>query len=176
MLFLTILVSLALLAGATLKVLERVQAEPSGESVIAQQEGVRVVAEIRGSPNLGDSDGDGVPDVIDNCPAWPNSLQSLPPWPIATDDPDCDGWSTSDENAIGTNPTLACGTNAWPPDFNDDQVVNILDVLFLAPPVFFSVGPDPPYQARVDLNPDGVINVLDVNRMAPPIFFAICTP
>ncbi|MCH8920565.1 MAG: thrombospondin type 3 repeat-containing protein, partial [Chloroflexi bacterium] len=77
-LFLALLVSLALLTVATFEVLERVQAEPSGESVLAQQEGIRVVAEIRGSPNLRDSDGDGVPDDSDNCPAWPNTDQLLP--------------------------------------------------------------------------------------------------
>ncbi|KKK50699.1 hypothetical protein LCGC14_3122430, partial [marine sediment metagenome] len=74
-LFLALLVSLALLTVATFEVLERVQAEPSNESVVAQQEGIRVVAEIRGSPDLVDSDGDGVPDGSDNCPAAPNPGQ-----------------------------------------------------------------------------------------------------
>jgi len=117
-----------------------------------------------------------VPDASDNCPAWPNPGQALPPWPIPANDPDCDAWTTADENAIGTDPNLACSTDSWPPDFNNDQTVNIFDVLYLAPPVFFSIGPDPPYQVRYDLNPDGVINVFDVNRIAPPMFFATCTP
>ena len=65
-LFLALLVSLALLAAATFEVLERVQAEPSDESAVAQQQGVRVVAEIRGSTNLGDSDGDGFTDEVES--------------------------------------------------------------------------------------------------------------
>ena len=64
----------------------------------------------------------------------------------------------------------------WPPDFNDDQVVNLSDVLYLAPPMFFSVGPGLPYQVRYDLNLDNVINLADINYLAPPIFFGTCTP
>jgi hypothetical protein len=86
---------------ATFEVLERVQAEPSDESVVAQQEGVRVVAEIRGSPNLGDSDGDGVPDDIDNCPDTPNLGQT-----------DVDGDSIGD----------ACDSGDFDGDFFPDQV------------------------------------------------------
>ena len=82
-------------------------------------------------------------------------------------DGDCDGWSSPDETVIGTEPTLACGIAAWPPDFNDDQVVNLADILFLAPPVFFSVAPGPPYDVRYDLNLDGVITLSDILYMAP---------
>ena len=49
-------------------------------------------------------------------------------------------------------------------------------MLALAPPVLFSVGPDPPYEVRYDLNLDGVMNIFDVLYMAPPLFFATCTP
>ena len=73
-LFLALLVTLTLLTVATFRVLERVQAEPFEGSIVAQQQGVPVVAEIRGSPNLGDSDGDGVLDAPDNCPTVPNGL------------------------------------------------------------------------------------------------------
>jgi len=38
------------------------------------------------------------------------------------------------------------------------------------------VGPNPPYQVRLDLNPDAVINVFDVIRMAPPLFISTCAP
>jgi len=173
-LFLALLVSFALLTVATFEVLERVQAEPSGESVVAQQEGVRVVAEIRGSPNVGDSDGDGVPDDSDNCPAWPNTDQLLPPWAIPPGDPDCDGWTTDDENFIGTDPNLACGLAAWPPDFNDSQKLDIFDIIILKP-AFFSTAPGPPYQARFDLNPSDKIDIFDIIRLKP-FFFLSCTP
>ena len=147
---------------------------------------VGATGEDAGAANAGaayvfepDDDGDGVPNLSDNCPAVPNGDQSLPPWPVTLDgsDPDCDGWSTANENFIGTNPNLACSTDNWPPDFNDSLQVDIFDVLFLAPPVFFSTPPGPPYDARLDLNADGtIIDIFDVLTMAPPIFFATCTP
>jgi hypothetical protein len=125
-----------------------------------------------------DTDGDGVPDTNDNCPAWPNSDQSMPPWPVTLDgsDSDCDGWSTADENLIGTDPLLACGVGAWPPDFDDSLRVDIFDVNTLRPPVFFSTAPGPPYDVRFDLVPNGTIDIFDVNALRPPIFFATCTP
>ena len=123
-----------------------------------------------------DSDGDGVPNASDNCPAWPNSDQSLPSWPIVADDPDCDGWGTDDEIFIGTNPNLACATNNWPPDVNDNRVINLDDVLFMAPPVLFSTVSTAYYDARVDFNTDGVINLDDILVMAPPVLYATCTP
>ena len=91
-------------------------------------------------------------------------------------DPDCDGWTTGDEFFIGTDPNLACGPGTWPPDFNDDLIVDIFDVSLMAPPVFFSVIGDTNYSARLDINPDGIIDIFDVTRLAPPIFFATCTP
>lgn len=66
-------------------------------------------------------DGDGVPDISDNCPNWFNPGQSLPPWPIGSTDPDCDGFDTAVETFVGTLPLVQCtsttGTNdeARPP-------------------------------------------------------------
>ena len=117
-----------------------------------------------------DSDDDGFPDSADGCPTIPTV------WPTPIGDDDCDGWMTDDEIFIGTDPNLACGPGAWPPDFDDDRIVDIFDVLVLAPPVFFSSAPDPPYQARFDLVPSGQIDIFDVLRMAPPVFFTTCTP
>ena len=118
-----------------------------------------------------DDDGDGFADSVDGCPSTPTV------WPTPIGDEDCDGWTTANENFIGTNPNLACSTDNWPPDFNDSLQVDIFDVLFLAPPVFFSTPPGPPYDARLDLNADGIIiDIFDVLTMAPPIFFATCTP
>ena len=71
------------------------------------------------------------------CPAWPGL--SPPPWPIPSNDPDCDGFSTASENFMGTDPSDHCndtasaddeGTpDAWPFDFNDDQRASLPDVL-----------------------------------------------
>ena len=125
-----------------------------------------------------DIDGDGIDDACDNCPAWPNADQSLPPWPVMLDgsDPDCDGWTTSLENIIGTDPLLACGVGAWPPDFNDSLKVDIFDVNAMRPPMFFSETGDPDYSVRLDIVPSGRIDIFDVNALRPPIFFATCTP
>ena len=183
-LFLALLVSLALLTVATFEVLERVQAEPSAESVIAQQEGIRVVAEILGSPNLGDSDGDGVPNDSDNCPAWPNTDQSLPPWAIPPGDPDCDGFTTDVENFMGTDPEAACAAtsiandegpaDAWPFDFDDNQRAALGDVIGFIP-VFNTFAPGPPYDPRYDLDASGGITLGDVLSYIP-VFNLLCTP
>ena len=184
-LFLALLVSLALLTVATFEVLERVQAEPSGESVVAQQEGVRVVAEIRGSPNLADSDGDGVLNGVDNCPAWPNTDQSLPPWSIPPGDPDCDGFTTDAENYMGTGPSDHCNDtagaddegppDAWPVDADDNQFVNLFDVLPMKQH-FNTTDPDPDYNPRFDLkDQNGTINLLDVLPYKA-FFLTSCAP
>lgn len=52
--------------------------------------------------------------------------------------------------------------------------MNVFDVHILKP-AFFSTGPNPPYQARLDLIPDSSINIFDVNRLKP-FFFLSCTP
>ena len=139
------------------------------------------------NPGQPDVDSDGVINACDNCPAWPNPGQSLPPWPIAADDPDCDGWSTADEGFISTNPNDNCGGNlTWPPNvFNappSTNIVDIFDIAALAPPVFFSTpGPGSPYSVRLDLTAssapgDPIIDIFDVAKMAPPMFFSTCTP
>lgn len=102
----------------------------------------------------------------DNCPNWPNPTQALPPWPIPSNDPDCDGFTTAIESFVGTNPILHCGTDAWPPDINNDGKVSLSDVLKYAP-VFNSLAPGPPYNVRYDLNADNKINLSDVLKFAP---------
>ncbi len=130
------------------------------------------------NPGLADVDSDGVINACDDCPAWANAGQVLPLWPVTLDgsDSDCDGWSTDAEDFVGTDPNLACGPGAWPPDFDGDQIVDIFDVNLLAPPVFFSETGDPDYTARRDIDPDGIIDIFDVSALAPPIFFATCSP
>jgi hypothetical protein len=121
-----------------------------------------------------DSDGDGVLDSADNCPQWPNPAQTLPPWSVPVGDPDCDGFSSTRELFVGTNPSLACGSNGWPVDNNDDYRVRLGDVLAYIP-VFNSVAPDPPYNARFDLNADGNIALADILTFIP-FFNRTCTP
>ena len=131
-----------------------------------------------------DTDGDGVYDISDNCPYWPNPSQSLPPWPVPANDPDCDGFATADEEAIGTDAADPCANTGdpndepddrWPADFNDNGVVNITDVVNVLPPYFGSTaaGGDP-YSPRRDLVPDGVINITDAGKILPPWFGSVC--
>ena len=101
--------------------------------------------------------------------------------------PDMDG-DTFDvwiESWLGTDDTKACSASATatdetvdykPTDMNDDQVVNLSDVLYLAPPNFFSLRGTGTYVQRTDLNGDGVINLGDILYMAPPTFFSVCVP
>jgi hypothetical protein len=107
-------------------------------------------------------------NVLDNCP------EVATPWFAPIGDDDCDGWSSDDEGFISTDPDAACGTEAWPPDLNDSQMVNILDINIMKP-AFFSTAPNPPYDVRLDVRPDSSINILDINLMKPA-FFVSCTP
>src|SRR5438093_3114580 len=128
------------------------------------------------SPTPGaDSDGDGVPDLIDNCPNWPNATQSLPTLLVPLNDPDCDGFSSAVEASVGTNPTLHCGLNAWPADVNNDTFVDITDistigVLFGQPvpsaPARYNIAPDPP---------DGFVDITDITTLGV-LFGRSCTP
>jgi hypothetical protein len=83
---------------------------------------------------------------------------------------------------MGTLVLLACPAtatandedpDAWGPDFNDDQLVNGLDVFRLALH-FGSAAGGGAYSNRVDLNADGSINSLDVFRLAQA-FNASCS-
>ena len=107
------------------------------------------------NPDQADSDGDDVGDVCDNCPAVAT------PWFVPVGDDDCDGFTTADEEHIGTDPADACpdhlSDDAWPPDINMDTNVNILDILLYKS----KLAPNP-YDRRYDLNGDGSVNILDV--------------
>ena len=118
-----------------------------------------------GGPSpTGDSDGDGVMDGPDNCPNWPNLGQNLPPWPVPGGDPDCDGFISGDETAIGTLPLLHCGVNAWPVDFDSSMLIDISDVLSLKPVYGGTV---PLVSARFDLFVDDIIDISDVLALKP---------
>jgi len=122
-----------------------------------------------------DADGDGVPDVVDNCPAWPNADQSLPPWPVPADDPDCDGFDNTREGFVGTLPLKQCADDTirnnedpdpWPPDFDDNQGVDIFDILDLKPHLNKQY-PDPDYSQRHDLDANWRVDIFDMLAMKP---------
>ena len=86
-------------------------------------------------------------------------------------DDDGDGFSDVVEAYVGTAPLANCawvvGVHpAWPPDFDNSQNVNIVDVLALKPAFGSAVG-DASYVPRSDLNADGSINIVDVLALKP---------
>jgi len=113
-----------------------------------------------------DPDADSVFDISDNCPDWYNPAQNLPPWPVLAGDPDCDGFTTDVENSVGTNPSLHCGTNANPADFNNDSAFSGADLSTVAAAIGQAV---PPAPARKDITPDppdGAITGADLSAVA----------
>jgi hypothetical protein len=86
-----------------------------------------------------DSDGDGIPDASDP-------------------DDDNDGFDDPVELFVGTDPLDAC---SWPPDFDDDHVVTMFDLLNVAGR-FGSGGEHPLYSQRFDLDGNGSIGMPDV--------------
>jgi hypothetical protein len=94
----------------------------------------------------------------------------------AATDSDGDGYSDTVEQFIGTNPNAACSStttpndeavDAWPPDFNDDKTVDLLDGNVLRN-LFNSHTGDGVYQKRYDLNADGAIDLLDAQAIRVP--------
>ena len=124
-----------------------------------------------------DSDGDGPGNACDNCPNDSNPAQT------DTDsdglgnpcDPDNDNdslglgnplWLRDDvELFVGTDPLKPCADDntadneaddKWPPDFNDDQAVNIVDRGRMVSQVISGI-----YEQRFDLNANGVLDNQD---------------
>lgn len=102
---------------------------------------------------------------FDNAKATGEKLYYPPPTPTPTPlptlDTDDDGFTDYVETYMGTNVNLACGADAWPPDFNNDGAVDITDRDLLAAHFgFAAIGP--PYDSRFDLNANGAINSLDL--------------
>jgi len=117
-----------------------------------------------------DSDGDTIPDATDNCPAWPNPTQNLPPWIIPANDPDCDAFSTTVENPAGTDPLDACrddsSDNAWPADINNDGFVDTGDIGRVTNDFADAVPADAPARHDIAPNPpDGFIDTGDIGRV-----------
>jgi hypothetical protein len=120
---------------------------------------------VTGATNV---DGDGWISTVDNCP----TVATV--WMVPPGDGDCDAFTDTDEGLIGTDPNLFCGPGGWPADFDDNQVINILDVGEVLPPYFGTSVP--PTSPRRDLVVDGFINILDVGMTLPPYFGYVCTP
>jgi hypothetical protein len=118
-------------------------------------------------------------------PVGESSARLVVLWGCSGADSDGDGYSDCDEVRLGTNPEAACPAtpsvdddeiDAWPPDFDDDQTITILDIAHLTPPTPDTGPLDPDYDPRRDLNGDGAINILDIVRLTPPMFGQTCTP
>jgi hypothetical protein len=121
------------------------------------------------NPGQQNADGDQWGDACDNCPTTGT------PWYVPLGDEDCDGFTTTLEGYVGTDPLDACPDgstdDAWPPDINMDTWANILDVLLFKPVIMTSVPPSP---ARYDVNADGKIDILDV-LLYKPVIMTQCT-
>jgi hypothetical protein len=120
-----------------------------------------------------DADDDTIPDSIDSCADEPEDTDGIEDndgCPELGGDFDGDGFEDEFEAfSVGTDPTSACAATStpndeapdpYPPDMNDDQSVNILDVFEMFP-AWLGVS------ARHDLNADGAVNILDVFLLFP---------
>jgi hypothetical protein len=116
-------------------------------------------------------------------PAGESSARLFVLWGCSGTDSDGDGYDDCEEARVGTDPQAACPVtsdrndefpDAWPPDFDDNGSIDILDVIELTPPVFGSVSPDPKYSPRKDLNADMRIDIVDIVGLTPPAFNADC--
>jgi hypothetical protein len=142
-----------------------------------------------------DTDVDGAPDLLDNCPAtvnptqanadgdaWGDACDNCPltatPWYVPPGDTDCDGFADIVEGVTGTDPADACPD--WPPITagscpgptcdGDDCWPADLDVnstINVLDVLFFKPKLLPPYDARYDFNGDTAINVLDILLYKP---------
>lgn len=147
------------------------------------------------NPDQANADGD---DFGDAC-EQPNCLTVVNNWTVPEGDADCDGYADTtvffpraSEQTIGTLANQKCSLtpathdeplpDAWPPDFNDNQIVNVGDIVAFNivfgqqttnPPVTFA-GTSTPV-ARWDLNGSGLVNVSDVLQLNP-FMFKRCTP
>jgi len=85
-------------------------------------------------------------------------------------DTDVDAFDDGKEVYMATDPNDDCADNstdpAWPPDFTNDTMVNIVDVGQMRP-VFNSTDGDGVYVKRKDLNANGSINIVDVGAVRP---------
>ena len=102
-----------------------------------------------------DTDGDGLIDTSD--PDDDNDSLGL------TDSNGQLWFRDAIEEFVGTDKNVNCGPNVWPPDFNNDGKVDVLDIVSLASQVGGI------YSARYDLNADGEVNAADIDIM--PVYY-----
>jgi hypothetical protein len=113
------------------------------------------------NPGQENDDGDEWGNACDNCPTTPTK------WYVPLGDEDCDGFTTTVEVDIGTDPDDACTDNpgvhdAWPLDVNIDTWVTVGgDVLPYRGRIGATGGPPPEgnWSQRLDLNMDNWITV-----------------
>lgn len=100
------------------------------------------------NPDQDDTDTDNVGTVCDNCPDKYNP-----------------GQEDLDFDTIGDACDYVCGNV----DNDDDNLVNILDVVFLINSIY-KEGTDPVYLLSADVKYDGLINILDVVYLINSIY------
>jgi hypothetical protein len=130
--------------------------DADGDGYCAPQDGVDTNASVKGwTLNVG-PDQDGVPAG--------------------------DGYGSNTEMYLTTDPVKHCPAttaandepiDAWPPDFDDNRVVNVFDITAIQAVYGQTV---PPASPRFDLVPNKVINVFDLSMVTPPVYGSICTP
>jgi hypothetical protein len=141
--------------------------------------------------NQANQDGDEYGDACEQ----PQCVTVINHWVVPNGDSDCDGYPDSvpgepvlaraGESVIGTVASSKCMAtpiafdeplpDAWPPDFNDNQLVNGADILSFNSRFGSSAAVGPPYDARWDLNASGIINVADILQLNP-FFGKRCAP
>jgi hypothetical protein len=100
-----------------------------------------------------DTDGDGVPDISDNCPFVPNPGQS---------DVDTDGFGDVCDNCPRvSNPNQAI-TISMPGDVNNNGAITSADIIYLVNYVFKGGFAPVPCPAVGDVNCDGAITSADI--------------
>jgi hypothetical protein len=152
-------------------------------------------------PSVSNSDQSNVDgDELGDACEVPNCVTITNHWTVPNSgDTDCDGYADMDtfgarasETTIGTMAATKCSASAtsnneplpdaWPPDFNDNQLVNGADILnynssfgkhTTDPPVVI-LGQSIPI-TRFDLNGSGLVNGADVLQLNP-FFGKRCNP
>ena len=81
---------------------------------------------------------------------------------VTDTDTDGDGFSDRVESFVGTDPKVACGTNAWPADVDDSKKIDIFDVQSVLNALGATAG-TANYRARYDLNTDNSITQTDAD-------------